>query len=191
MSGDIASAVAQSKTLVDQAREQASTAGSAIMTPRDARATVEKIGRDLFRNHVLDPYLEFTSAEDEKAYRKRERERQEEYERTIGLHTPEGDRRASELVHAQLIDAKDHGADRAPEFDNLMRQSEAARQALDPSKQSELPKDAVKPAISNDISGIAATLRASGLTAPSTENDGHGLNFDKLAALSRASEGRG
>lgn len=191
MKGEIASAVAQSKTLADEAREKASAASGAAMTPRDARAAVVSIGHDLFRNHVLDPYLEFSSAEDEKEYRKREHDREEEMARALAMHTPEGDRRAAELVRSQLQDAGAHGANRAPEFADMQEKAEKAVRALDIAAPAQVTKNAPPP--SNDVTSIAATLRAAGLgTSLSADGDsGHGLNFDKLAQAERSIERRG
>lgn len=141
---------------------------------------------------MLDPYLQFSSPEDEEAYRKREQERKAEIDRALALHTPEGDRRAQQIMAAQLVDAKAHGADKAPEFDDLWNKTTEAGQALEKPASPDLPKEKSQPAPSNDVADIAATLRSAGLSAPQSldAGDGHGLGHDKLATARRANEGR-
>jgi hypothetical protein len=191
---DVTIAATSATALANQAT---STAASAVantnLSPSQrARANIEAVQRDLFEKRVLDPYLQFASAEDEEAYRKRERERDAEVKRALALRTPEGDRRATELVEDQLRDADAHGADRSPAFAAMLNQNAAAKDTLINAKPAAAPLASETKAPSSEVSDIAAALRAAGLTgdAPTVDESGHGLSFDKLASTTRTAEGR-
>lgn len=81
---------------------------------RDAsRQQVRSHLRDM---HRFDPYLQFASAEDEEAYRRREAERRAYIEQQHARGTPQGDLNAAGAAVNQMVDAQAHGADRSPEF---------------------------------------------------------------------------
>lgn len=116
---EIAGAVATTQTLAEQGRAIATTAGQAAAealatASANSRAQVTSIMRDMRR---FDSHLDFASAEDEAAYRKREAERRAEIEAALSKATPESTLKASGLTVGQLLDAKAHGADDSPEFD--------------------------------------------------------------------------
>lgn len=190
MSNEIVAAVAQTQSVIQQGRANLtnSEASSASSTAK-ARQLVQSVADDLFRQKLLDPYLEFSSAKDEEEYRKREKGRNEQVDRAMALRTPEGNRRAVELVQEQLRDAGAHGADRSPEFGRLINTASEAQELTAQSEQQGLDK--TKPPPSSDVASIAATLRVAGLSGPPPEEEsGHGLNFDRLALASREHEGR-
>ncbi|HEV7233753.1 MAG TPA: hypothetical protein VGN36_05865, partial [Sphingorhabdus sp.] len=101
------------------------------MTAADARQAIAHIGRDIFSHRLLNPYLRFASPEDEEAYRKREEQNRKAYELELAKGTPEGNRRAAEILNRQLIDAQAHGADASPDFADLLTRAQIAQAALD------------------------------------------------------------
>ena len=192
---DVTIAATSATALANQATSTATNAAlaNANLSPTQrARAAIEAVQRDLFEKRVLDPYLQFASAADEEAYRKRERERDTEVKRALALRTPEGDRRAIELVEDQLRDADAHGADRSPDFAAMLNQNAVAKDTLVNATPAAAPLAGETKAPSSEVSDIAAALRAAGLTgdAPTVDESGHGLNFDKLASATRTAEGR-
>ena len=116
MTGEIASAVAQAKTLADQAREQtnAATASSALALADAARASRLAVNDAMEAARHFQ--LTFASPADEADYRKREDERRHYIAAQDAKHTPAGDLNASGAGVGQLVDAKAHGA-QGPEFD--------------------------------------------------------------------------
>ncbi len=193
--GEVAATASSATNLANQAISSAASAAAAQanLSPAErARASIEALNRDLFENRVLDPYLRFASPEDEEAYRKREREREAEIKRALALGTPDGDRRAAELTHDQLLDAGAHGADRAPDFRDMLNQSAAAKDTFANATPADLAVESPPKSPSSEVADIAATLRAAGLSRdiPATEESGHGLSFDSLAQLSQGHQGR-
>lgn len=188
--GEVATAATSATALANQAIATAANAAAANanQTPAlRARANIEALQRDLFENHVLDPYLQFTSAEDEEAYRQRERARKEEADRAMALGTPKGDRRAAELQQDQLRDAGAHGADRSPDYAGMVQRANAAMADLQPPRQATeqsapnagaQPVQEGRPSPSDDgLGDILATLKATGVTTPATQasDAGHGV----------------
>ena len=192
---EVATVATSATALANQVTSTAanSAANANMSSAQRARANIEAVGRDLFEKRVLDPYLQFASAEDEEAYRKRERERKEAYDAALAQNTPEGTHLATRIADAQLRDAGAHGADKSPAFNSLLDRTSAARSAIEQPAQPDLPHDRAPPVASNDVASIAATLRAAGLTAQPTSppSDGHGLNPDMVVAVGRNNEGRG
>lgn len=187
---EVAATSSSASALANQAIATASSAAAAQanLSPAErARATIEALHRDLFENKVLDPYLRFASPEDEEAYRKRESEREAEIKRQIALGTPEGNRRATELLQDQLRDAGAHGADRSPDFADIVARTTGVNQAIGsaaPRQQAEEVRATVQP----EILGIAATLKAAGLSSPDISGDqtqGHGLSIESVLAQVR------
>jgi len=103
---------------------------------------------DLFEKKVLDPYLKFDSARDEEEYRKRERERQEEFDRLKSIGTPEAMNKANEIATAQLSDAEAHGAAASPDFVRLKAQTEQNNRDL---QQISASPEPAKAAMATDI----------------------------------------
>lgn len=145
-----------------------------------ARHAVTSFMEDYFDKKVFDPYLRFTSPEDEEAYRKREADREKAIKDALALGTPEGNLRAAQLSKEQLVDAGAHGADRSPDFrpmlDNLDAAASKLETAIDASKPSEvdLALGAEPTPVVTDPLAAAARLLASGV-AVSDGNTGHGL----------------
>jgi hypothetical protein len=169
-------------------------AANANLTPAQrARANIEAIGRDLFERRVLDPYLRFTSAEEEEAYRKRERERAEAFDREMAKGTSEGDRRALQIQKAQLDDAKAHGAEGAPELARFEQRTDQALADLQQvSEASNRAPSDPKPGVGTtpvdeSIDDLLATLKAAGVSAPADgpPANGHGV---ALAAAKRSTQ---
>lgn len=196
--GEVATAATSATALANQAISTAANtaAANANLSPAErARASIEALQRDLFENRVLDPYLRFVSPEDEEAYRKREREREAEIKRALELRTPEGDRRAADLVQDQLRDAGAHGADRSPEFAGMVQRADEAMADLQPQAADRSLLDAaalpvqsgVRPAAEDGLGDILATLKAAGVTTPAIQasDAGHGVAL----AVAQAREG--
>lgn len=196
---EVASAATNASAIVSQATSNAastSTAAASLLRSERARAAITALQGDLFERRVLDPYLQFDSPEDEEAYRKRERERKEEIDRAIALGTPEGLRRANELLRDQLRDAGAHGADRAPDYAGMMQRSDAAFADPKPPRQvmeqaalsSEIApvQSALPPPSDDGLGDILATLKAAGVTTPAIQasDAGHGIS----TTLSQARE---
>ena len=192
---DVTIAASSATALANQATSTAaSAAANTNLSPSQrARASIEAVQRDLFEKRVLDPYLQFASAEDEEAYRKREAGRKEAVDRERAKGTLEGDRNAAAILDQQLRDAGAHGADRSPDFADMMRQTKSATADLQSARQRPEASNAppivdrdkrAQPAASEDELGdILATLKAAGVTTPANQarDAGHGVN---VAAVS-------
>jgi hypothetical protein len=190
--GDVAATASSATNLANQAIATATSAAAANanLTPaQQARASIEALSHDLFEKKVLDPYLEFNSPENEVAYRKREAERDEARKRALALGTPEGDRRATEIVRDQLLDAGAHGADRSPDFAGMMQRANAATADLQLSPQTkeqssntsevQPAKGAERLEPDDGLGDILATLKAAGVTTPAMQasDAGHGVSL--------------
>lgn len=185
----VASAVAATASLADRARQNVAShqATDASLTPQlRARTTLEAVGRDLFDNKLLDPYLHFASVADEEAYRMREHENHEAYNRAIALHTAEGDRLALEIQRRQLADAKAHGAASSPKFAAMLEDLQQAQADLEAASSATKPaaaksgrtaskSDSASP--DSRLGEIKAALKAAGVDANDEPlpSDGHGL----------------
>jgi hypothetical protein len=179
MRGEVAATAAGATAL---AQHLSNSAGNEANThqlaahAKEARATIEKLGNALFKERVLDPYLQFASAEDEEAYRKRERERQKEIDRATALGTPEGLRLATQIMREQVDDAKAHGADRSPDMpaiEQQLQQAEASLERVSPVAQEVIPSietDASPEAGhgSNELEDVMAALKAAGVDSGNT-----------------------
>jgi hypothetical protein len=187
---DVTIAATSATALANQAISTAANASltNANLSPMQrARASIEAVQRDLFEKRVLDPYLQFASAEDEEAYRKRERERKEAIDRERAKGTLEGDRNAASILDQQLLDAGAHGADRSPDFADMVQQVKSATADLQTVQQkqeaaitrpSDKPTKGEQPAqSSDDLGDIFATLKAAGVTTPAIQarEAGHGV----------------
>lgn len=111
MSGEIASAIAQSKTLAEQANAATGSAPALADTARASRLAVND-AMEAARHFTLT----FASPEDEANYRKREDERARYIAAQNARNSPEGNLNAGGAAIGQLVDAKAHGA-HGPEFD--------------------------------------------------------------------------
>lgn len=134
MRTEIASAVALTQAIAQQSRTSATTAEQATASlatvSAETRRAVQSISNDVFERKLFDPYLEFASAEDEAAYRKREAERQQTIAAELAKHTPAGDLNAAGATIGQMTDAKAHGAGNSPEFESRWNELVATTQRL-------------------------------------------------------------
>lgn len=169
---DVTVAATSATALANQAISTATNAAaaSANLSPAQrAHANIEALGRDLFEKRVLDPYLQFESAEDEEAYRKRERERAEAYDREMAKGTAEGYRRALQISTAQVVDAGAHGAHRSPDFpamEQRLRQAESdfpKTPKNEVEKENGIAKSESASAVDGDLSDVMAALKAAGV----------------------------
>lgn len=187
---DVTIAATSASALANQAISTAASAAAAnanLSPAQRARANIEAVQRDLFEKRVLDPYLQFASPEDEEAYRKRERERKEAIDREKAKGTLEGDRNAAAILDQQLRDAGAHGADRSPDFADMMQQAKSATADLKFAQQTQeaaITRPSVAAAktepptqSSDDLGDIFATLKAAGVTTPAIQarEAGHGV----------------
>ena len=133
---EIASAVATTQAVTQQARSIVATAAQAAAealgaASANSRATVSAIMRDM---HRFDPYLHFASAEDEAEYRRREAETRRYIDAQHAKGTPEGNLNAAGAAIGQMADAKAHGAGDSPEFESrnaaLVKTADQLREAL-------------------------------------------------------------
>lgn len=192
---DVAGAIAVTATIGQQARlsnEQRNTIDLANAQAR-TRASVVDIGRDIFERRTLDPYLRFSSPEDEAAYREREEENRRAIERALAENTPEGDLRASRIMERQLNDAGAHGADAAPQFSeyrsrirgdqaNLERAIASRDESRTAPAQDQPTAENSPPASEEQLASILATFRAAGIAGGTpAEQTAHGLSVNASA----------
>lgn len=190
---DIAATVAASQSLAQQARAAGSSAGASSAADlgtasQAARATVNDFTRDFYERKIFDPYLKFSSAEDEEKYRRDEAERRKQIEQALALHTPEGDLRANTLAIEQLKDAGAHGADQSPAYQETLAGLVATRDQLsaqiEASSHSEIKQartDAVDAPAAKDAASVAlppgllSTIQAAKMKVADQHQEGHGL----------------
>lgn len=112
---EIAGTIAVAVNLGQQARSANDQRASIELAAAQAasRTQVQAIMRNM---HRFDPYLEFTSPEEEASYRRRESDRRSYIEQQQGRGTPEGDLNASAAAIGQMADAGMQGAATSPEF---------------------------------------------------------------------------
>lgn len=117
--GEITNAVTASRQILQQGRAASnaeSVEATLAATSARTRATVERIAGDLFERRIFDPYLQFASEEEERAYRAREAERRAYIDAQLARGTPEGNLNASATTVGQVLDAGANGADRSPQY---------------------------------------------------------------------------
>lgn len=131
LKGPVAAAVAASAALVASGREAAiiakgTDANAAAAISAATRRQVEDLCRDIYERRIFDPYLSFTSPEDEAEYRRREAETKAYIDAELAKSTPEGDLNAAGAAQGQMLDAAAHGADESPEFKERWQKLENA-----------------------------------------------------------------
>ena len=200
---EIAGVLASTASLAQQARAVNDQNGGTTLATVQARtrATVEEISRDIYERRIFDPYLHFSSAQDEAAYRRREEQTRRAINDALAQGTPEGDLLAARLTDRQLQDAGAHGAAASPEFRALFdrnRQNMAGlesaigeRQPARSNDQSGVQSASVPqpvPATPEQLASVLATLRTAGIDGGIHAHDtGHGLSID----ASPVDQGRG
>ncbi|WP_263588661.1 hypothetical protein [Sphingopyxis sp. GC21] len=199
MQASVAGLVGEAQAIAQEGRDAANRAdGGDTLTAIDARtrATVQRIGNDVFARKVFDPYLRFDSAEDEEAYRKREAEREATIKRELAKGTPEGNRNAAALLEEQILDAGAHGANASPDYTPMLNDAQKARAELGAALEREASKSLptpAKPAQSNDpMDDIMASLQAAGVVSgEERQTSGHGLTDGARVAGLDSGTGRG
>lgn len=203
MRSEIAATVNAAQAVAAQGRSAASSDDKTVElaeTTANTRRTIGDVSEKLFERKVLDPYLTFASPEDEAEFRRREAERQEYVRRELAKGTPEGALNASNATVAQLEDARDHGADRSPDFETLYSTAITAREQqrtamvnagviTPPNNQqaANSPQPSPPPTAPSELDDVAAALRAAGVALPATEQtplNAHGLS--DVASLAAA-----
>ncbi|MES2988724.1 MAG: hypothetical protein V4808_12525 [Pseudomonadota bacterium] len=138
------------------------------------------MARSYYEDRVLDQYLRFDSAKDEEDYRKREETNRRAIALELAKGTPEGDRRAREIMEKQLLDAKDHGADASPDFAPMLAKVQSAEAGIATARaandQPAIQQGEAKAPADTALGDVLATLQAAGVTAlePADRVD-HGL----------------
>lgn len=198
----VASAVEQTRSTVQQVRQASVSAESAeiasLATSRlAARESVQSFVEDFYGRKMFDPYLRFSSIEDEEAYRKREEATRRAIEAALAKNTPQGDLEAAKLVQSQLADAGAHGADASPDF--AVRTAEIGQrvtqleQAMGKAPETERDDRSVTTAAiaaptapDGPLASVAAALKQAGINGlVSTQRSGHGLTADASASTIR------
>ncbi|WBY08934.1 hypothetical protein PIB19_05925 [Sphingomonas sp. 7/4-4] len=207
MRSEIAATVSAAQAVAAQGRTAASPddkTADLAETTANTRRTIGDISEKLFERKVLDPYLTFASPEDEAEFRRREAERQEYVRRELAKGTPEGALNASNAAVAQLEDARDHGADRSPDFDTLLSSATVARDqqraaitnagvstSTNNQEATNTPQPTSSANSSTELDDVAATLLAAGVSLPTMNSaplNAHGLS--DVASLGPATTSR-
>lgn len=199
-------AVVTAATSTARAAQHAAAAGSNQMSvgqaSQVARAAVADFEDDYFKKRKFDPYLQFKSEEEERAFREREAKRQAEIQKALALHTPEGDLRAAQLSEAQLRDAGAHGADRSPDYaptlEKLSAATDTLQAAIDAERVNTKAEERLEAASASVAAEDAPEIPASVLAAlrkvrtPPQDSAGHGLGDHGASDTpERASPSRG
>lgn len=193
MRGEIIATASAAQTVVQQSRAAALTSErmAELQNVTNAtRQTIQNVAEDLFEKKKLDPYLQFQSAEDEAEYRKREAERKAYIDAELAKGTPEGALNASNAAKAQIKDAGAHGADRSPEYADMLAATDKAEQALRSAMSSERQRAGEKagsPKAHDDLNDVLSAFRDAGVTTAETPSldPAHGLAQGKPSAPAR------
>jgi hypothetical protein len=192
----VASAIADTRAYASgigaaaSAMQSAATAQAVALAQSSeaAHAVTGSFMDDYYRRRIFDPYLKFTSTEDEEAYRRREAERQRLIENARAENTPQSNLRAVQLSIEQLKDAGVHGADRSPDYkpmlDQLDTRSRALQQQLD--KQTNKESAAVGSANTATAPDPYAALRAAGVSLADNNDPSHRVPTQERPSLGRA-----
>lgn len=184
---EVMASVVASQTLAQQARSTVAGAHAAETAlhaaSKAAHREVQSFVHDFYERKIFDPYLHFTSPEEEAAYRQREKEHQRAIKDAVAEGTPEGTLRATGLARAQLLDAGAHGADRSPDYQRALDALDAVEHPLEralgrSSEQARTDADLTlspseKALVSSDILNA---LRATGAGLADERRIGHGVN---------------
>jgi hypothetical protein len=82
----------------------------------ETRTEVQALSHDLFDRKIFEPYLHFSSPEDEAEFRRHEEEAKRYIAEQLARRTPEGDLNASGGTLGYMLDANVHGAADSPDF---------------------------------------------------------------------------
>ncbi len=152
-SGDGTTLVASDKTTAE-----ANVIASAAAT----RQETQTIEADIYDRKIFDPYLRFTSPQDEAEFRKREADNKKYIDAQLAKHTPEGDLNASGGAIDSMLDAHAHGAGNSPDFkskwNSLTDTAKQQHDAMQAAGQSTAEFD------QHVTAGVTRYLKAKGLT---------------------------
>lgn len=193
MRSEIIAVANATQAIAQQSRASANASDTATTladVTNKTRRTIQNVAQELFEQKKLDPYLQFVSAEDEAEYRKREAARKAYIDAELAKGTPQGALNAAAATREQLEDARDHGADRSPNFARMLAETEDAertlsaampREAAPPAKQAEPPK------VADDFSDVLSAFRDAGVTITETvsADPAHGLAQGKPVVPSK------
>lgn len=188
---EVAAFVAATMATAQQVRSAAATGHTAEMALHEAQAEARRVTgnfvHDFYERKIFDKYLDFASPEDERAYREREEAYRRAIEEERAKGTPEGQLRALELQRAQLLDAGAHGAADSPQYQSMLDENQAARDALASAVKATNPEtqqqavDALAPAEAALVSPeLIAALRATGATLATSDREGHGVTLSNV-----------
>lgn len=145
-----------------------SAAAEVAAASADTRAETQDLAYDVFDEKIFDPYLRFSSPEDEEAFRKREAEAKKYVADQLARKTPEGDLNAGGGMIGTMLDAQAHGAGNSPEFmprwNALVQKTERQRAAMQAAGQSTAEFD------QNLTTSVRSYLKAKGLSDPEIDN---------------------
>lgn len=163
---------------VQEARTAASAASSTSNIATLARTAREQVIGIMAGMKDFEPYLKFSSPEDEVEYRKREAERRALIEAEQAKGTPKGDLHAADVAIDQMADAKLHGAGNSPQFAGRLAALTTARdnlnEAIATNSKGTAPgaaegrtptPSAAQPAPAANLDDAMAALREAGVTA--------------------------
>lgn len=177
MQAEVLAVIANAQQTAQQVSTATANARTAEVALHSAQAQARRVTddflHDFYERKIFDPYLTFSSPEEERAYREREEARQRAIEAARAQGTPQGELTALRLSQEQLEDAARFGADRSPEFAPTYNRVVQARgdleQALgvspEASQQASLQEPAVPPSLV--CPDIIASLRNAGVSVPS------------------------
>jgi len=141
LAGEVQSSDAS--TLVAEATAQAASMAArqkVIAAAVATRSEVQSLSHDIYDRRVFDPYLHFSSPEDEAEFRKRQAEAQSYIDTQIARHTSEGDLNAGGGAIGAMLDLNVHGAGASPDFlsrwNALVQTTEQQRIAMHAAGQS-------------------------------------------------------
>ena len=196
MQEEIIAAVATAQALTDGSPGNNADSGavkSLAAATAEARQTAQGFLEDYYDKRKFGKFLEFSSDEDKRAYREREKKLQAEIEKALAGGTPEGAKRALSLEAEQLDDAKAHGADRSPDFQEYSNRLKAETTALENAISTAKPETSQNAAIEANAEALgpnpnysqaAGTLKNAGVMLADQSQTGHGVTVDaSLAAL--------
>jgi hypothetical protein len=134
----------ETATLLTEAAAQSAASGGQAQglaaASADTRREVQTLERDVFDRRIFDPYLRFSSPEDEAEFRKREAEARKYIDEQLARGTPEGNLNASGGMIGTLLDAHTHGAGNSPDFmprwDALVEKARRQRASMHAAGQS-------------------------------------------------------
>lgn len=181
MQAEVLAVIASAQQTAQQGRTATANAQTAEVALHSAQAQARRVTddflHDFYERKIFDPYLTFSSPEEERAYREREEARQRAIEAARAQGTPQGDLTALRLSREQLEDAGRHGADRSPDYATSLgtlrtaeAQLESAIGASQREARSTQPTEATPDFDPSIISPeILANLRSAGVTIPASD----------------------